>query len=133
MDKHLPPALNGETETLALGRHVLIEYYGCDAAILNDGDRIRELMLEAASRSRATIVTDVFHRFNPHGISGVVVIAESHIAIHTWPEHRCASVDIFSCNKDWELHVIQGFLAEGFGAATTTSNEILRGRVSNQG
>ena len=56
-------------------------------------------MVEAAKRAEATIIDVVFHEFNPFGISGVVVIAESHLSIHTWPEHRYAAVDIFSCGE----------------------------------
>ncbi|WP_243293380.1 adenosylmethionine decarboxylase [Geothrix mesophila] len=81
----------------ALGRHLLVEYTGCDAAILADLERITTAMLEAARASGATIVTHSFHHFSPHGVSGAVIIAESHLAIHTWPEHRFAAVDFFSC------------------------------------
>lgn len=81
----------------ALGRHLLVEYTGCDAAILADLPGITTAMLDAARASGATIVTHSFHHFSPHGISGAVIIAESHLAIHTWPEHRFAAVDFFTC------------------------------------
>jgi S-adenosylmethionine decarboxylase proenzyme len=113
----------------SLGTHILIEYYGCPPERLNDPARIREAMLEAARRARATIVTDVFHRFNPHGVSGVVVIAESHVAIHTWPEHGCASVDVFSCGNTMEPRVIEGFLRQALGAAHSERREIERGVI----
>lgn len=116
-------------EELSLGKHILIEYYGCDAEVLNDRGRIRDLLVEAAQRSRATIVTDVFHQFSPHGVSGVVVIAESHVAIHTWPEHRCASVDIFSCSDTMSPSVIREFLGEQFKAQEISSVELKRGLI----
>lgn len=81
----------------ALGQQLLADLYECDVAALNDEALIREAMLEAARRCGATIVAERFHRFSPHGISGVVVIAESHLAIHTWPEHGYAAVDLFTC------------------------------------
>ncbi len=81
----------------ALGRHLLVEYSRCDVAALANLEGITEAMLEAARASGATIVTHSFHRFNPQGISGVVIIAESHLAIHTWPERAFAAVDFFSC------------------------------------
>lgn len=112
---------------VSLGRHILIEYYGCDAAIINDVEKIRFALLDAARRANATIVTDLFHAFNPQGISGVVVIAESHIAIHTWPEHRCASVDIFSCGSKMQPEVIEDFLKDAFIAQRTTRLELKRG------
>ena len=81
----------------ALGRHLLAELHGCDPAILSDLEAVTRAMLEAAAQSGATIVTHSFHHFSPHGVSGAVIIAESHLAIHTWPEHRFAAVDYFSC------------------------------------
>jgi len=80
-----------------LGRHILVEFCECKKEILNNRDLIQQYMEEAARASNATIVDSVFHRFNPHGVSGVVVIAESHLAIHTWPEYNYASVDLFTC------------------------------------
>ncbi|HJW72137.1 MAG TPA: adenosylmethionine decarboxylase [Geothrix sp.] len=81
----------------ALGRHLLVEFSGCEAARLSDLQGITEAMLEAARISGATIVTHSFHHFSPHGVSGVVIIAESHLAIHTWPERAFAAVDFFTC------------------------------------
>src|SRR6267154_3556242 len=83
----------------SLGRHLLIELYHCDSKILNDVHKVEAIMVEAAKHAKARIVDVVFHTFNPHGISGVVVIAESHLAIHTWPEHGFASVDIYTCGS----------------------------------
>ena len=70
----------------ALGRHLLLELFDCDAEAINSLETVKTSMVEAAKRAQATIVDVVFHEFNPFGISGVVVIAESHLAIHTWPE-----------------------------------------------
>ena len=68
----------------ALGRHVLTEFYGCKSKILDDLETIKTLMEQAALFSGATIIDSRFHRFNPFGISGVVIIAESHLAIHSF-------------------------------------------------
>ena len=81
----------------ALGRHVLAEFTGCDPLLLSDLDHVTRAMLAAAKASGATIVTHRFHHFSPLGVSGVVIISESHLAIHTWPEHRFAAVDFFTC------------------------------------
>ena len=83
----------------ALGRHLLLELFDCDPDAINSLDIVKSSMVEAAKRAHATIVDVVFHEFNPFGISGVVVIAESHLAIHTWPEYRYAAVDVFSCGE----------------------------------
>jgi S-adenosylmethionine decarboxylase proenzyme len=79
------------------GRHLLVEYRGCDTRILNDKDRIEDLMRSAAEKARATVVGSVFRTFQPQGVSGVVVIEESHLSIHTWPEYGYAAVDFYTC------------------------------------
>ena len=111
----------------ALGRHILAEYHGCDPLVIGDKDAVRGLMLECARLMNATIVTDVFHSFNPHGVSGVVVIAESHAAIHTWPERGIASVDIFSCGANINPSAALDFLKTGFGAGRKSVIVIRRG------
>jgi S-adenosylmethionine decarboxylase len=79
------------------GTHILLELRGVCDAFLNDQEFLRTQLVETAEVSGATVVQSVFHRFNPHGLSGVVVIAESHLAVHTWPEHGHACIDIFTC------------------------------------
>lgn len=111
----------------ALGRQILVEFYDCNRTVLNDEDLIREILLEGVRRSQATIVSDTFHTFSPHGVSGVVVIAESHVAIHTWPEHGYAAVDIFTCGETIDPWVIQKYLEESFGAGNVSSMEMKRG------
>ncbi|MBU1650990.1 adenosylmethionine decarboxylase, partial [bacterium] len=86
----------------SLGRQILVEFYHCDAEKLNDERHIAKAMHDAAELSGATIVEEVFHMFSPHGVSGVVVIAESHLAIHTWPEYGYAAVDLFTCGDEIE-------------------------------
>jgi S-adenosylmethionine decarboxylase proenzyme len=111
----------------ALGRQILVEFYDCDKNVLNDEKLIRSIMLEGVRRSQATIVTDAFHCFSPHGVSGVVVIAESHVAIHTWPEHGYAAVDVFTCGETIDPWVIQQYLQDGFRAGSVSSMELKRG------
>ena len=81
----------------ALGKHLLVELHGCNPELLKKVDVVKEIMVSAAKACKATIVDTSFHEFNPFGVSGVVVIAESHLSIHTWPEYRYAAVDIFTC------------------------------------
>ncbi len=110
-----------------LGRHILAEYYDCERGVLDDLEAVERYMKEAAVFSGATIVQSAFHRFNPHGVSGVVVISESHLAIHTWPEYGYAAVDLFTCGDavdPWKAH---DFLTRRFGAGRTDTREILRG------
>jgi S-adenosylmethionine decarboxylase len=107
--------------------HMLLELHGCDAELLNNPEALKELLLEAVRRGHGTIVTDVFHTFSPHGVSGVVVIAESHVAIHTWPEHGYAAVDIFSCGTKLNHATIRDWVAARMGASGVECRELTRG------
>lgn len=117
----------------ALGRHLLVEYAGCDPARLSDLDRVAAAMLEAARTAGATVVAHSFHHFAAQeggaGVSGVVIIAESHLAIHTWPEHRFAAVDFFSCGPvDMELGL--AVLKAALGAREDVRLALERGPLS---
>ncbi len=79
------------------GKHLLVEYWGCEADVLDDVGAVEALMKRAAEASGATLVESVFHRFCPQGVSGVVVVEESHLSIHTWPEKGYAAVDFYTC------------------------------------
>ncbi len=111
----------------ALGRHILVELYRCDKEILNSVDLIREIMLKAAVDCGATVLGESFHRFSPQGVSGVVVIAESHISIHTWPEHGYAAADVFTCGTTVNPEIAANVLIEELGSKNHTSTEIKRG------
>jgi S-adenosylmethionine decarboxylase len=111
----------------SLGRHLLLELYDCSSEVLNSLESVKRAMVEAAKRAEATIIDVVFHEFNPFGISGVVVIAESHLSIHTWPEHRYAAVDIFSCGETLKPAEAASYLVEQFGASRASCVEVKRG------
>jgi len=112
---------------LGLGKQWAIDYYGCEPSILNDVDAIRLHLIETIREANGTIVTDVFHRFNPYGISGVVVIAESHVAIHTWPEFGCAAIDLFSCSPRLDSEHIMSALKKRFKASDFVETSTDRG------
>ena len=110
-----------------LGRHVLAEVYGCGFDILNDLDRIREILVSAALSAGAEVLETTFHRFSPQGISGEVVISESHLAIHTWPELGYAAIDVFTCGSHVDPWVAMEAIIEEFGATSVTATEVKRG------
>ncbi|MEO0474252.1 MAG: adenosylmethionine decarboxylase [Bacteroidota bacterium] len=112
----------------ALGRHILAEFHGCREEILNDVERIEKLMLTAAEKARANVVDSRFHAFSPIGVSGVVIIMESHLAIHTWPEAGYAAVDLFTCGEGLDAWSAFTFLEKEMGADRHASIEILRGQ-----
>jgi len=111
----------------SLGRHLLLELYECSSEILNNLESVKTALVEAAKRAEATIIDVLFHEFNPFGISGVVVIAESHLSIHTWPEYRYAAVDIFSCGEALKPAEAAAYLVEQFGAGRASCVEVRRG------
>ena len=80
-----------------IGRHLIAEFYGCPADKLDDLEHIRSSMLQAVEEIGATLVGETFHRFAPQGVTGVVVIAESHLSIHTWPESGYVALDLYTC------------------------------------
>lgn len=111
----------------ALGRHLLLELFDCEFDAISNVEAVKGALIEAAKRAQATIVDVVFHEFNPFGVSGVVVIAESHLSIHTWPEYRYAAVDIFSCGDVLQPEVAADYLVKEFGAGRTSVVELQRG------
>ena len=111
----------------ALGRHLLVELHDCNRASLNNLDMIRAVMLKAAVDCGAEVLGESFHRFSPQGISGVVVIAESHISIHTWPEHGYAAADVFTCGTKVDPLKAADVLIEKLDAKHHTFTEIQRG------
>ena len=111
----------------ALGRHVLAELYGCRRDVLNDVKKVQELMVAAAVRAGAEIREVAFHKFSPQGVSGVVVISESHLAVHTWPEFGYAAVDVFTCGERVDPRTATNYIVEAFSASNFTTKEIERG------
>lgn len=116
----------------ALGRHVLAEVYGCDFNALNDVQRVQKTMVEAALRAGAEIREVAFHKFSPQGVSGVVVISESHLAVHTWPELGYAAVDVFTCGDRVDPWKACKYIVDGFKAGHYTANEIMRGTFQEE-
>lgn len=80
-----------------LGRHLIAEFYDCDPACLDDVDVIRTAMRDGAQAVGATVVGELFHQYAPQGVTGTLLIAESHLSVHTWPESGYAAVDVFTC------------------------------------
>jgi S-adenosylmethionine decarboxylase proenzyme len=114
----------------ALGRHILAEFYECDTDAINDVRIVEEILLNAAKRANATVIGSSFHLFEPHGVSGVVVISESHLAIHSWPEYAYAAVDIFTCGDDVDPLVAFAYLKDHFKTKNATYQIVQRGQLN---
>ena len=111
----------------ALGKHLLLELNDCNREALNDIDFLRSTMLTAATESGATVLGESFHYFSPQGVSGVVIIAESHLSIHTWPEYGYAAADIFTCGDTVQPEKAAEVMVEKLGARNHSITEIKRG------
>ena len=111
----------------ALGKHLLLELKDCDTALLNDMEYLREVLADVARLIGATVIKDSFYQFSPQGISGVIIIAESHLSIHTWPEYAFAAVDIFTCGDVIEPSRAVKPLADRLKAKSTSYIELKRG------
>lgn len=120
-------SLNPRLEAQALGRHVLLELRDCEQTLLVDAASLKGALVDAATQAGAHVVETVFHQFNPHGLSGVVVIAESHITVHTWPEHGYAAVDVFTCgDPDIAMHICDAVVKK-FSPKKSTRHVVNRG------
>jgi S-adenosylmethionine decarboxylase proenzyme len=108
------------------GRHLLVEYHGCDTALLDDVAGVEALMKRAAEAANTTVVASVFQPFSPQGVSGVVVIEESHLSIHTWPEHGYAAVDFYTCGRGVPERA-HALLREGLAARRAEVMTVERG------
>ena len=114
----------------ALGTHLLLDLKECNPELLNDLHFIKQAMMGAADEARATIVGESFHKFHPVGVTGVLSIAESHLLIHTWPEHGYAAVDIFTCGSEFKPREAAASIISSLQCANPEITEIQRGLVS---
>jgi S-adenosylmethionine decarboxylase len=115
----------------ALGRHLLLELKNCNKEVLDDLDFLKGCLDEAAVCCNATVVGESFYHFSPHGVSGVVNIAESHISIHTWPEYGYAAVDVFTCGDSVEPEKAAKLIIEKVEAENYSVIELRRGIVED--
>ncbi len=113
-----------------LGRHILVEFNHCDPESLNDVILIEKGMVNAAREAGATVINSTFHHFSPFGVSGVVVIQESHLAIHTWPEYQYAAVDLFTCGDEVNPWISFDYLKEVLKSSAYGALELRRGNIN---
>jgi len=110
-----------------LGRHLILEAWGCCKEIIDSVDAVKSILVKATESTNATLVDVVCHRFSPYGVTGVAILAESHISVHTWPEHGYAAVDVFICGNTVNPQNAASFIAQAFYAQETSLMELERG------
>ena len=114
-----------------VSKHLLLEYHGCDGSLLDHVPSIESLMRRAAEAAGATVVAAAFHQFAPQGVSGVVVVEESHLSIHTWPEYGYVAVDVFTCGECEPMRA-HAFLSSTLAAERSEIMLVERGRSEGE-
>ena len=110
-----------------LGCHLIVEFCGCNQEILDNVDYIKNHMVIAVEKAGATVVGEMFHKFNPLGTSGAVILAESHFTIHTWPELGYAAMDFFTCGDRCDPYKGFEYLKTVFQSVSEKVTELDRG------
>ncbi len=116
-------------KTANFGDHYLVDLHGCDADIIGATEPTEAALLSAARQCGATIIEYHFHQFAPQGVSGMILIAESHLSVHTWPEDGFVAVDIFSCGEHMVPEVAIRVLEEAFNAERVDMMKVTRGSL----
>jgi len=80
-----------------IGRHIIADFIGCSSLFLSNAEVLREELIRAAKTAGATVLGDAFHKFGHHGVTGIVIVGESHLSLHSWPEYGYVAVDVFTC------------------------------------
>lgn len=83
----------------SIGHHYIVEASGCDPEIIKSVDKVQQILVKAAEIAEAQVWSISVNRFPPQGVSGVIVISESHISTHTWPEYGYAALDFYTCGN----------------------------------
>jgi S-adenosylmethionine decarboxylase len=110
-----------------VGHHYVAEASGCKPEIIGRVETVEQILVRAAEIAGVTVWSISFHRFSPNGVSGVVVISESHLSVHTWPEYGYVALDIFTCGNDAKPEAAVQYALKEFGAASMHITEITRG------
>ena len=113
---------------MVVGKHAVIDIYDCKVNI-DDLDIIKNILLESAKEAALHVVDIVFHKFEPIGISGVVVLAESHIAIHTWPEYNFVAADAFTCGTKMDPKEVLSIIAKKLESSSHEIKDFNRGEI----
>ena len=114
------------------GKHYLVDLSQCDPDKISRVGEVREIFLRAAEESKASIVGEVFHQFEPVGVSGVLLIEESHFSVHTWPEDAFVGVDIFTCGEEMDAPIAIDALERAFGAQAVEVKILVRGQLGEE-
>ncbi|KAA3599307.1 MAG: adenosylmethionine decarboxylase [Calditrichaeota bacterium] len=110
-----------------VGKHWLVDLITLDKFLLEKVDLVQEKILEVAKKSSLNILKTAFHQFEPEGVTGILLLTESHLSIHTWPEKNLVTLDLFSCNDDFDFESFLELLKDTFKANEINFSETKRG------
>ena len=116
------PSLSNE-----FGSHFLVELIDCSPDKLKKAQDVKQIMNQVVQKSKSSMVGSTFHQFQPEGVSGIILIEESHFAIHTWPEVSYAAADIFTCGHEMDPYVAIEVMKEMFEAKEVRYQVVKRG------
>ncbi len=109
-----------------MGTHLVVDGWGAPAELLNNPEAIRQSIIEAIAVGKATLIDLCVHQFSPHGVTATATLAESHIAIHTWPEYGYFAADLFFCGEGEPVEAMK-FLQLALQATQVKMTEFERG------
>ena len=108
------------------GRHLILDLYDCDQALLDDYEELERLLGVALNMAGAKILRIFGEKFKPQGVTLLALLAESHASIHTWPEIGYAAVDLYTCGDTTKTDRAANFLKKKLGAKSTEEKELVR-------
>ena len=112
---------------MVVGKHIIAEFYGVSPELIARKKTVREIMNEAADRANLDVVGSIYKQFEPHGVTGVMLVSESHVSIHTWPEHGLVTLDVFTCGDPKQADVAYQVLYEKFKPKDVKKQVLERG------
>jgi len=110
------------------GHHFILELSECQSDLLADLNYVEKILKEAVLKAKATIINACFYRFSPTGVSGIILLSESHCSIHTWPEEAYAAVDIYTCGKETFPEKACNYISQALDSKSTFTSFLERGK-----
>lgn len=111
-----------------VGTLLTVDIGECAPDLLNDPNGLLDLLTEACRAAGATVLRDLVHHYEPHGVTAVVVLAESHAVLHSWPEHGVATLDLFACGVDSGLDAAVELVVRRLQGQELTRKRTFRGQ-----
>lgn len=113
--------------TNRLGYHIIADLYGCNPSVIDNLHLIKDLLKHAVEFACMNSLGEIFHKFEPNGVTGIVALEESHISIHTWPEIGYVAIDVFTCGDKAKPHIALQIICDSLNPTRTEIRELERG------